>query len=330
MRPYPSTHPPIHTRNPPSLRPQALQPAVSLRTHIHSLSRRVLLGHGHYDGLPIDLFLGGLSSELTALLKDGGPPDADAVAAAAAGAGGPTMAAAASTLNALPWGPPPVAQPGVLPQGVLDFFSITLPLPQLAVLVFAEFVPVDPQPAVPAQQQQQQLQQRSPLGLPAPATPSCDAPGVAAAQRTAGSSSGGGIGASLWSPPAFSAAGQAQQAQLEGAAAKLTQQGAAASSVAAGNTSFGANRWPPCPNLTSEPFNEQGGPASGAPRGFMQSLRGSLGSSSGRGHQAAPVSLASAAAAAAATVKAVASDLSRGTGRGEQPGSRMRVARNSA
>jgi hypothetical protein len=128
--------------------PQALQPAVSLRAHIHSLSRRVLLGAGHYDGLPVDLFLGGLSSELAALLKGSAPADAAAAAAAGGGGGGQALAVAASTLGALPWGAPP-AHVGALPQSVADFFSVTLPLPQLAILVFAEFVPVDPLPPAP-------------------------------------------------------------------------------------------------------------------------------------------------------------------------------------
>ncbi|KAI8464196.1 MAG: hypothetical protein J3K34DRAFT_492591 [Monoraphidium minutum] len=149
---------------------QALQPAVSLRAHIYALSRRVLLGHGRYDGLPVDLFLGGLSSELATLLTDAPPSDA-AVCGAGGGAApaNPTLAAAAAALGALPWGAPPeracAAGGGAPPQGVLDFFSLALPLPQLAVLVFAEFVHVDPQPGAAA-------------ALPAPpAVPAaCEAP----------------------------------------------------------------------------------------------------------------------------------------------------------
>jgi hypothetical protein len=170
--------------------PQAVQPIVALRTHLHSLSRRVLVGHGHYDGLPIDLFLGGLSPELAVLLKEAPPPDAATAAAAAAGAGGPTMAAAAAALAALPWGPPPV-HCGPLPQGVLDFFTVTLPLPQMAVLVFAEFVGVDVAPQAPG----------TPSGgsaLPMPATGSDGAcpwegPQGAAAWPALGSNVGGGV-----------------------------------------------------------------------------------------------------------------------------------------
>ncbi|KIY93282.1 hypothetical protein MNEG_14680 [Monoraphidium neglectum] len=156
----------------PSFR-QALQPAVQLRAHIYSLSRRVLLGSGHYDGLPIDLFLGGLSSELAALLKDPSAPGAGA-------SGAPDAAAAAAASS---------------PTGVLDFFSITLPLKQLAVLVFAEFVTVDAQPpaaAAPAgAPPQQQGRQRPPqAGEPM---------GV---RGSGGGSGGGGSGGSARHPSA--------------------------------------------------------------------------------------------------------------------------------
>ncbi|KAF6257213.1 hypothetical protein COO60DRAFT_1701967 [Scenedesmus sp. NREL 46B-D3] len=140
---------------------QAVSSLSSLRNHIYSLSRKVLIGYGHVEGLPVDLLLGGLTSELAAILTDpsGQPPPSMAAAAAAAdrdaacpaasepggGAGGAAAAAAAGSRSE--GGAGGVGAPqATLPQQVLDFFTCALPLPKLALLVFAEFVAVDPSP----------------------------------------------------------------------------------------------------------------------------------------------------------------------------------------
>ncbi len=65
----------------------------------------LLLSHST-DGVPIDLFLGSMATEMAGLVRAGLAPE------------------------------------------VLDFFTNGLPHPRLALLVFAEFVPVDPAPVV--------------------------------------------------------------------------------------------------------------------------------------------------------------------------------------
>jgi hypothetical protein len=49
---------------------QAASSLSSLRNHIYSLSRKVLIGHSHVEGLPVDLLLGGLTSEPATILTD--------------------------------------------------------------------------------------------------------------------------------------------------------------------------------------------------------------------------------------------------------------------
>jgi hypothetical protein len=263
---------------PSTARAQALQPIVALRAHLHSLSRRVLLGHGLYDGLPIDLFIGSLSSELAALLRDAPPPDAAAAAAAAAGAGGPRMAAAAGALAGLPWGAPP-AHVAALPQHVVDFFTASLPLPQLAVLVFTQFVGIDPAPAAPAA--------ALPAAPAAPATPD----GAGGAQQwqagredTGGAPGGAGRGSSGAgaAAPLWRAGGRMGSHQL--------------TSPGKGGGGFGA-----------------GGSASGG--GRAASGGGAPPAAAGSDGGGRPVTFEAAASAAAATVKALASDLSWGSAR---------------
>ena len=49
---------------------QMLQAVCSLRHHLHSLSQKVLVVNQGPDGVPIDLLLGSMSSELYHLLKN--------------------------------------------------------------------------------------------------------------------------------------------------------------------------------------------------------------------------------------------------------------------
>jgi hypothetical protein len=49
---------------------QAVSLLSSLRNNIYSLSRKVLIGYGHIEGLPVELLLGGLTSELATVLTD--------------------------------------------------------------------------------------------------------------------------------------------------------------------------------------------------------------------------------------------------------------------
>lgn len=55
--------------SPPFPHPQVMQQASTLRNHIYSLSRKVLLGCGHTEGLPLDLFLGGIGIEMGHIFK---------------------------------------------------------------------------------------------------------------------------------------------------------------------------------------------------------------------------------------------------------------------
>lgn len=112
---------------------QAVATVTSLRNHIYSLSRKVLIGYGHVEGLPTDLLLGGLTSELAAILSDpSGLPQQGSLA---------FSSGAATSSSGADNGPQ-----SCLPQAAGNFFTSALPLPKLALLVFAEFVPVDPSP----------------------------------------------------------------------------------------------------------------------------------------------------------------------------------------
>jgi hypothetical protein len=141
--------------------PQALSSMVALRNHIYSLSRKVLVGFGFCESLPIDLLLGGMTSELAVLLAEpadtahlslgsgsgssvGGVPTPRGSRAGAGSGRAPDPVGAADDAEG---GSVPDGGGSVLPHPVVDFFAGCLPLPKLALLVFVEFVPVDPAPA---------------------------------------------------------------------------------------------------------------------------------------------------------------------------------------
>lgn len=121
---------------------QAVASISSLRNHIYSLSRKVLIGYGHIDGLPVDLLLGGLTSELAAILTDtSAQPPQSSIVGSTTSSGQAADNKAGSSSSSAGSGPQPC-----LPQATVEFFTCMLPMPKLALLVFAEFVPVDPAP----------------------------------------------------------------------------------------------------------------------------------------------------------------------------------------
>lgn len=151
----------------PLLLLQAVSSVSSMRNHIYSLSRKVLIGFGHMESLPIDLLLGGLTSELAAILAEpcdpqqlGQQPCSSGGAGGSNGGGaGAQRASVGNAQGARPAGGSSggssdgsdgsaAADTGsiVLPHNVVDFFMTALPVPKLALLVFVEFVPVDPAP----------------------------------------------------------------------------------------------------------------------------------------------------------------------------------------
>lgn len=109
----------------------------SLRNHIYSLSRKVLIGYGHVEGLPVDLLLGGLTTELAAILTD---PNAQPQVGSLAASHDISSAAAGGQQGG------DAGPQSCLGQPVADFFASCLPLPKLALLVFVEIVSVDPSP----------------------------------------------------------------------------------------------------------------------------------------------------------------------------------------
>lgn len=112
----------------------------SLRTRVHSLSRRLLVGLGQADALPLDLLIGGVGPELALALGGGAgnaatapwPRGSATAAAPEAHAAKPAQVSECSHSSSL-----------LHSAGVLEFFTSSLPLPHLALLVFADFVPVD-------------------------------------------------------------------------------------------------------------------------------------------------------------------------------------------
>jgi len=171
---------------------QAVCSVSSMRNHIYSLSRKVLIGFGHMESLPIDLLLGGLTSELAAILaepcdslqlgqQDGSSGGSNG--SSIGGSNGGSGAVPRSSIGNSAAGTPRDARPSnpsngsigggrsgneavgsnggsdgspaagmadvgriVLPAHVADFLTSALPVPKLALLVFVEFVPVDPAP----------------------------------------------------------------------------------------------------------------------------------------------------------------------------------------
>jgi hypothetical protein len=166
----------------PLLPLQVMHQASALRAHIYSLSRKVLLGSGAIEGLPLDLFLGGVGIEMGHILRDEQAAGkglyacwercAGVVRVVPVMAGAREVGAHCAGMGAigacLAWRLPPSTMQCALnqslhtlfafwlaaglPQHVLDFFGNGLPHSRLALLVFAEFVPVDPLPIAAALQ----------------------------------------------------------------------------------------------------------------------------------------------------------------------------------
>ncbi len=119
---------------------EAVTLLATLRHHLHALTGRLLLlADSTSEGVPLDLLLGCLCSDLLALLKTCLPP-VRARAAARGGTGGPCSRAARphhrltrGVCAALRAPPAPPAQ------GVLETFETLLPHARLALLVFVEF-----------------------------------------------------------------------------------------------------------------------------------------------------------------------------------------------
>ena len=148
----------------------------------------------------MDLLLGGLTSELAAILTEAAVP---ALQAATAGCASSSSSSSSSTTGSSSsssgsgcsntargqsYGPDAVAAAaaagpvGCLPQPVLDFYTSVLPLPKLALLVFTEVVAVDPGPSC--------------MAIPGSAAPAATQ-GCAAAAVSSNSNSGGGSGAGV-------------------------------------------------------------------------------------------------------------------------------------